>query len=458
MSIMENKLSKLIRNAKSDLRKNTILEEGDINALSSYLNDPVSSGLWRLNADWSNKESISDIIWKEVLKEVKDEETITIISGKRERKIKVNEEWLSEVKDWVYNSLTFTLSLFTYFAAEESGEEELTSQYGAEHEFTQLILDLVEIDIIKGNYEEAFAHFKTEIWFSGFNPRILEKDIVKFKSGSVITLKGPRRDKSISVISWAGAPLKHLSKFLMLLNKIENIALMPIYSPEEEVFAPYFDLLEITYPNLIKQEHLKPLFKKSITQYRESNFSDCVSAIGLVAEDILTQVYETLFRKQLNKGLTLGQLADEISVKVDSLYEKKIEASPDFNSLYKQIQTSIDSSEQHGTKALEQVRNLLTVTIKNNQYINNKIDNIGKIKQRKSIFTERVLIAINELIRFRNASSHKSRIPIGPYEATRSIYSLIIFLMWWEAEKININWEMAPEDIIRDCVFRNDHT
>jgi uncharacterized protein (UPF0335 family) len=347
------------------------------------------------------------------------------------------------------------LSLFSYLAAEDNAEEELTSQYGATHELSQLILDLVETDVIKNSYKEAFEHFKNEIWFSGFNPTVRQKDVTKFQHGSAITLKGPRRSRSISIISWSGTPLKHLSKFLVLLNKIENIALMPIYSPEEEVFAPYFDLLEITYSNLVKQEHLKPLFKKSITQYRENNFSDCVSAIGLVAEDLLTQVYETFFRMQLNKGLTLGQLADEISVKVDSLYEKKVEIAPDFKSLYKQIQNSIDSSESHDVKALKQVRNLLTVTIDNNKYLNNKIENIGKVKQRKSVFTDRVLTAINELIRFRNASSHKSRIPIGPYEATRSIYSLIIFLMWWESEKVSIDWEMTPENIIRDCVTRN---
>jgi hypothetical protein len=455
---MENKVSVSVSQEyfeRMAQKKSNHLEEDDIKALSTYLNDPVSSGLWRLNASWSKKKNISDVIWEEVSKEIKDEETITIKSGKRERKIKVDDKWRDEVKDRIFNNLTFMLSLFSYLAAEDNAEEELTSQYGATHELSQLILDLVETDVIKNSYKEAFEHFKNEIWFSGFNPTVRQKDVTKFQHGSAITLKGPRRSRSISIISWSGTPLKHLSKFLVLLNKIENIALMPIYSPEEEVFAPYFDLLEITYSNLVKQEHLKPLFKKSITQYRENNFSDCVSAIGLVAEDLLTQVYETFFRMQLNKGLTLGQLADEISVKVDSLYEKKVEIAPDFKSLYKQIQNSIDSSESHDVKALKQVRNLLTVTIDNNKYLNNKIENIGKVKQRKSVFTDRVLTAINELIRFRNASSHKSRIPIGPYEATRSIYSLIIFLMWWESEKVSIDWEMTPENIIRDCVTRN---
>jgi hypothetical protein len=53
MSIMENKVSVSVSQEyfeRMAQKKSNHLEEDDIKALSTYLNDPVSSGLWRLNA------------------------------------------------------------------------------------------------------------------------------------------------------------------------------------------------------------------------------------------------------------------------------------------------------------------------------------------------------------------------------------------------------------------------
>lgn len=457
INISEEQMLRLTTLNISSPKSKEKLSATDIRHLSSYLNDPVSTGLWRLNADWQKNGSLSEVILKEITKEINNKEILTITSGKRERKIKITTEWMDEVKRLTQDNLSFSLSLFSYLASQEEQGEENTNQYSASHELTQLILDLVDTKLIKTEFQSAFDFFKKEVWFPGFNPIVKEKELTKFRNGSAITLKGPRRNATISLISWAGEPLKNLAKFLELLGKVTNISLMPIFSPEEEVFSPYFDLLEITYPYLIKQDHLKPLFIKLINHFKESNFTDCVSAIGLTAEDLLTQVYETLFRKQLNKGLTLGQLADEIAINIEPLFERKIDTPPDFSILYRELKESIESNSASPEKeALEKIRSFLTVTIENNRYLNNKIDNLGKPKKKNSIFPDRVIRSINELIRYRNASSHKSRIPIGPYEATRSIYSLVIFLMWWDLEKNNIDWEKSPNDIIRDCVTRNN--
>lgn len=455
VDVMENRLIDQSPLLGSVNKAKECLSEDDLMALSAYLNDPVSAGLWRLNAIWNQEGNISSAIWGELYKEIKDKKSITITSGKRDRVIHLTDKWRAAAKDVIFNKLTFIFSFFSSLAKESSEQEELSEQFSYFHEFTQLIMDLVDIDIIKENYDEALDYFRTEIWYDEFNPLIKENKLLKCKCGAVIVLKGPKDSNGISIVSWLGEPVRKISNFLKLLGKVDKVELMPLYSPEEEVFAPYFDLLQLTYSDLVRQEHLRPLFKKSIAQFGEKNYTDCVSAIGLVAEDLLTQVYETFFRKQLNKGLTLGQLADEISVKVNSLYGKKVDSQPDFKGMYAEIQNAIVSSDDQSLKALELIRELLTKTIENNNFLNNKIDNIGKVKPKKSLFSERVLIAINELIKFRNASSHKSRIPIGPYEATRSIYSLVIFLMWWESEKMSINWEEPPENIIRQSVTRN---
>lgn len=457
MNVNIEELRRAIRLKHTPKRNSSkpIVSQEDIRALSDYLNDPFASGLWRLNSNWVNDGGISEFIWKQITNEIGGKDILTITSGKREKRIKITEEWKSEVKQETENNLTFLLYLFTYLVEKESDEEELITEFNANHELTQLILDLIEPDTIKEIYREAFEHFKDNIWYSGIRPGVRAKELTSFKCGSVIAMKGPRSSGSLSMISWEGAPLKHLHKFLELLGKSDNPSLMPVFSPEEEVFAPYFDLLEIAFPYLVKQDHIKPLFQKSINHYNDDNYSDCVSAIGMIGEDILTQIYETLFRTQLHKGLTLGQLADEITVKIDKQFDGDELAAPDLTGLYSKIKESLEAEEGKDRLALEQTRNLLTLVIENNKFINNKIDNIGKPKQKISIFPERVRRAVNELIRLRNAASHKSRIPIGPYEATRSVYVLIVFLMWWDKEKLSIDWSRTPEEIIKGLVSRN---
>ncbi|WFC12697.1 hypothetical protein [Aeromonas salmonicida] len=431
------------------------LSKGDIQALSAYLNDPVSNGLWRFDTKWSENDNISNMIWEQIYKEINNQDVLFIDSGKRKIKVKVDDIWKDDIRYTIFNHLTFILTLFKSLV-EDISEEESTRNYGRTNGDIKLILDLINLDPIKSKYPEAIEFFTQEIWFHGFDSFVRADHICRFKCGSVIALDEAVNNHDISIISWNGEPLKKLAKFLELLNKTKETTLMPIFSPEEEVFAPYFDLLEITYPYIVKQSHLRPLFSKSINHFKEKNYSDCVISIGLSGEDLLTQVYETFFRMQLTKGLTLGQLADEINLNVDSLYEKKVEHPPEFSDLYEKIRSAISTEDNQIVKSLETLRELLTKTIENNKYLNSRIENIGKQKQSRSIFPARVRHAINELIKFRNASSHKSRIPIGPYEATRAIYSLVIFLTWWDIEKGIINWNESPETIIRNCVSRSE--
>lgn len=438
------------------LHENNNLSEADIKALTSYLNNPVSCGLWRLNAEWKRDSGISNLIWNEISKEIDSSSVITFDSGKRERRIKITDQWKIDLKKNICEKISFIFILFSYLVDSETEEQDTIDSFSEIHEAVQLVLDLVSVDVIKDKYSEAYNYFKNEIWLLGADFQIRGERITKIKGGGFITIEGPSSSNGkISLVSWLGLPLKKLKNFLELIGKIKDSELMPVFSPEEEVFAPYFQVLESAYPYIVTQAHILPLFRKSINHFKDNNYSDCVSAIGLIAEDILTQVYETFFRNQLTKGLTLGQLADEIVVGVDSRFSKKTEDSPpDFSYLYNEIRDALESGENPNA-ALEKLRKLISTIIVNNKYFDSKIENLGKVLQRNTIFPERVGRSINELIKFRNASSHKSRIPIGPYEATRSIHSLIIFITWWVDEKRSIDWEKSVDDIIRESVARN---
>lgn len=422
--------------------------------ITKYLENPVATGLWQASADWTNDSGISTDLLALLAQETKDRDTISIHSGKRVRTIKINDEWMKDIRQEVCSTITFIFALFDQLASQEEQQPEDRAKYGATHEAVQLLLDLIDIKPIRTKYAESLQLFKRTIWRPDFEPAVTVGDPATIGTGTFTIQLAPRESNRISAISWANGPLRSLFDFLQSIGKVSRPTLIPIFSPEEEVFAPYFDFLKLAHDCVIPQQHLQPLVTKAIRNFDQKNYTDCVNAIGLASEDVLTQIYETFYREQLTKGLTLGQLADEILARAASRFRKKIEAYPDLTVLYSDFKLAIEDSNTSVVRAVELTRKLLSVVHETNKVMNKKIDKIGKPDPKFTVWPERVNYAINELIRYRNASSHRSRIPIGPVECRRSAYSFVVLLRWWLNERELFDWSSSPEDILRESVER----
>lgn len=435
-------------------RKKPISNES-LNSLSQYLNNPIATGIWRLNCDWIEQSEFSNKIWRTLESEVKEKTVVTIKSNKRLRKINIDDEVRAKFQNVIFRTISFPFFVAAYLAEQDGLLLESSLASSDISETVSLIFELVDIKTTRELFSDAYELFKKEILTDKFNPNLFTKGINTHKLGSLMILSGPREGEPVTIVSWDGQPLRVISEFLEKLGVIENISLMPIFSPEEELFEPYFDILDLTYASLIKQTHLHPTIEKAIKHYIEGNYIDCVSSIGLGGEDVLTQIFETLFREQLSKGLTLGQLLDEIQRRVSSLYKAAEELPPDLSIVYGKIKSAIDGDEDKGAAALDIIRQLATLQIELNKFNLAKLEKIGRTEKAKSILPVRVLNCTNDIIRYRNASSHKSRVPIGPYESKRSAYSFIVLYLWWESEKRAIDWTLSPEKIIRSIVTRN---
>jgi len=73
-------------------------------------------------------------------------------------------------------------------------------------------------------------------------------------------------------------------------------------------------------------------------------------------------------------------------------------------------------------------------------------------RESLSVFPSKIRDEMDELIMYRNAISHRSRIPIGSFEAVKSIYYISSLIIWWNDEKGLINWEEEPDKIIEEIV------
>jgi hypothetical protein len=431
------------------------VQPDDVERITRYLENPVGTGIWRLSANWIEESGISNDIWAELEKEIGGKESLQIRTGKRERRIRVTDDWKNELRTVVFGRITFLMTFFQFLARQATGQPEGEDALLVEDDDAQLILDLIDTTAVAAKYADALQFFQDSLWHDEFSPSIKLDSITRLKAGSFILLQGPRDGDSLIFISWLREPLQSLLTFLEKLGKVAGATLLPVFSPEEEAFAPYFDLLGMVQTHLIGQEHLRPVVSKAIGNFSEKNFTDCVSSIGLAAEDVLTQVYETLFREQLTKGLTLGQLVDEIHNRSAQAFSKKEEPPPDLAVLFGEIKNALEADAPEARQSLEITRKLLAQVIESNRHFQARIEKIGRVERRVSVFADKVAHLLTELIRFRNAASHRSRIPIGPYECRRSAYAFVVLYTWWESERKAIDWTKQPREILIECIQRN---
>ena len=255
--------------------------------------------------------------------------------------------------------------------------------------------------------------------------------------------------------------LEKINIFLTKLGKVSDCKITPIFSPEETVFSPYFSFLGVAYPHFIDEENVKRLFEKSINEYREGNHSYCVSTIGLIAEDYLTQIYETFYRDVCPKRLTLGQTFDLINNKLKQEFQVQSNPIPEIKPLYRRIEELnkdlINGEESEILKeTLKLMREILYYIQNEKKYTRYLIENRQQKKENNiSVFPYYLTENVKELIRYRNATSHNSRIPIFNYEALRTVYCCITLVMWWINEKNKIDWEDDQETILKKSIERN---
>ncbi|MDD5012709.1 MAG: hypothetical protein PHQ66_03655 [Candidatus Nanoarchaeia archaeon] len=431
------------------------LKEEDINHVCSYLENPTKTGIWVLNFKWNGLEGISKFIKTELEEKSKDNKKISI--GKK--------EWTEDIK-----RLTFIFRLFDYvYYSEKRGEDKLFYLDNIDTG-DRLILEKINIEEIKKEYSEAFEYFMDNIHLENSDMKIVGGKITQIKSGFFIYSENfiddedeelkDENDKIVDLISLSPKPLEIIETFYKMINKISDSKIIPIYSPEEEVFSPYFSLFPLVYNSFVNNKNIRRLFEKSISEYESREYSNCINTIGQIAEDYLIQIYETLFRKICPKGLGLGQVYDLIHSDMTKQFKENLPIEPKIEKLYKSIQnfseekTPINSEENKEVVIL--LRDIVNFIKENNSYIYKKIKSINK-KERItfSVFPSLLRENISELIKKRNSTSHRSRIPIGGYEALRTVYCCVTLILWWNKEKQTIKWKENSEEILKDVINRN---
>lgn len=444
--------------------QNYHLDNNEINRICEYLENPTKKGVWFFSFDWIEEGGITSYIKNEIEDFVRNDSIQNSSqNNKKNRSVrKISRSFLGkkEVLLEFTNHFSFIFSLFTYIYLEEMKSQLDREDIIFQDRYLQII-QVLDIEKFKEKYQDAYNIFKDEIYFDKFNPNTTgEQGIFKTRDSIIVSTYNSEGTRT-SLCTLSDSPLEKLKNFFQNIGKVNDSSIRPEYSPEEKVFTPYFSFLEIAFPYFIHESKVARLFKKAIDTYEDRNYEYCIITLGLIVEKYLTQIYETFHRDILPKKSTIGETYSLIDNKINNQSQSKIVFhAPKINLLCEKANNLLsDKSETDDVKrnkdTLELIREVLLFIQDDKKHTTYLINNINKKESRVSLFPEHIRENINELIRYRNATSHNSSVPIGQYEAQRMVYCCITLIMWWKKEKDSINWKDDQMTIIEKVIERN---
>ena len=435
------------------------LTNNEIDDIVNYLHNPTKTGIWTLKAKWNSENSILRFIESETNDFIKKNDTLSITLGKREISFNLNNpEILSEIEQNI-QKFTFILKLFVYIHKTKmsDGEQSLDFLMSDFDQEDLIVFEMLDLNKIEEKFIDSYNYFVENIFFDKLQPTIRSNSIFKFNKGNIILTEGII-DNSIKLMSINYDSIEIIHHFLNHLNQISEERIEAHFSPEEVVFDQYISYLDAVYLKIIEYSLFKKLMQQGISEFKRKMYSNCIGTIGIMAEDILIQIYETLFREEAPKNKTLGQMFDQIRLNPKKKISKEISPAIELNDLFDETNSNLEilkSQDNVQKETLMIIRKMLHYVKQQNEITKDIIKKKLSQEISTSVFPKKIQMNLNELIKYRNAISHKSRIPIAKYEATRTVFCVMALLIWWNNEKQLIEWHDSEEEIINKIIERN---
>jgi len=434
------------------------LTAAEIQTLSSYLKNPTRTGLWILKTDWRSASGISKDVLDQLEAHFSRGRYLNIQSAGRQRRVPVSNKEKEKIRDNVITKLSFLNYLFLAFHANRNVSKPISAE-DVRPDY-EIVLSCLDLDVLRRKYKTAYDIFSQKIYHSLFRPTIYSLKPFFVRNGFLISRHdGDKRD----LVSLEPHPVRAYAEFLTAVGKTANPELLRTFSPEEEVFSPYFVFLRLGAGNAIGETGNSPLLSKAFEEYASSNYANCISTIGLLAEDYLERVYETFFRNPCPKTLTLGQTYDAIHTQIRKIFERPPRTHEPLAPLFAELSENLDragraSSPKAISDTLRILRKVVSVIQSDRACVGEQLDSIRRTSSELSCFPKQLRDQLTDLIRFRNAVSHKTRIPIGEYEALQSMHCFVNFVMWWNEENRATNWTDDQATILQKTIERNTGT
>lgn len=425
-----------------------LIDHAHVKPIVDYILEPYGNGYWELKATWNNASPYAIYLL----------ESLEIFSN-LENKIEVSPSTsLSVIVDnltdderevvlRVTNRLTSLHRLFLMIAKVSSGEKIPTPP-----KFDSWT-EQINLDELKIKFIDAWRIFEEKIYFDGFTGGVNASRILIIKTGIVSLLNTPRESGMLLICSAQQENVCIVRDFYMALGVIKDASICRIFAPDEELFKPYFSLVLNVLPHIINHdEQTSTVFSQALSYYEDEDFQHCITTLGLIAENYLQRIYTSLMREQISGGLTLGQTIDKIHKGIDEFFPSSKTTQRTLDSAYQKINSIDPSATIESIKPL--LRELVAMIGEDRQHYGQRFDKIYKPSTKRTPFPNQINDNLNELLKWRNAASHNSRIPLGKHEADRTLYCLISLVSWWQKQITTVDWTKSKLEVIETLLSK----
>jgi hypothetical protein len=204
---------------------------------------------------------------------------------------------------------------------------------------------------------------------------------------------------------------------------------------------------------------------QALDEAKEERFVHAIRAIGIAAEELLVEIYETYLREKAPEA-PLGNLINELNSRLQEIVQG-VKATKD-NPLTvarrligKAIDDEKKGSNNPGVLALaEQLQKHVFPLLESLKQCIEENPALNLKAQKINLFPSHVQRCLSELVILRNRVSHRvekavSVASVGYTDTAIALRDLIVVAKWWETERKEINYKATRKSIIQDTVKRS---
>lgn len=423
-------------NGKSKTSTNLIEDHQQISEVVQYLDNPYKSGIWLYKAKWKKKGAFTQYIFDTYY-------TKLTSSYPAEHRNSLTKSVVSRY----ISRISPTFQLFYLASLPDSERKEAIDKSSQKN-----IAIKIDWSEFKKLFSLGLKIYKEKLDNTEFTGIINSNEITKIGDNFTYPKARLATTGMVQQMSLNKDILVNLNDFFIAIDQIYDVSLIKIYSPEDDLFIPYFSYLTSVIDSIAIDHKTKQQILNAFNYFNSEDYIHCVSSLGRIAEDYLTQIYETFTRKPVAKSKTIGQIYDLLHNEIKLVFKPEKTQPSDYKDILNKIKDLNKNSDDFQKNVENLLRSLVTNINKDKNHTSEKIKDIIQDSNKTSIFPKSIQENFDELLRYRNAASHKTRVPIGDYESIKTLYCLYTIINWWNLQKENTDWSEDPLIILKNAV------
>jgi hypothetical protein len=240
-----------------------------------------------------------------------------------------------------------------------------------------------------------------------------------------------------------------------------------VFSPETQLLGMYMPLLVLVSPEqTLRDATVRRTISQTISEVREERFVHAIRAIGIGAEELIVEIFETYLHEKAPEA-PLGNLLLELNSKVQEVAggAKPRKKAPGAN--VKKALGGVLSAERKKPSSNADFCTLVEILLQGVMPSLDQlsatvadIENFAVRPQKTLIFPAHVNRALSDLVPLRNRVSHRVDRLSGAQtvtylEAALALKSYIVLALWWQDERKVIDYRVSIKDAIKKAIERN---